>query len=920
MTAPPGAPQWELDVYATPFVPDAFRAINSERAAVIPTQTQHRILFSEYTETFVARHFRPPSASARPAPAGGVNGSQPEPRLSAASYLDFWHRVHEAEISAKEVENDAYALYNVPLVPTEAYDGQQQLYRLLVPGLREETPFVELGDTIQLRQLHVDPFNNLILMPVQFGPHSPPTLFTWGGVQYDATVEDINRAFELVFLKVEGLVPQCMRFNVTYAIRHRLVGAQGKALQRVSHDLSKIARHELASEMTKLVHDAANVALRNGDNANHTNGVNGTTSPKPGDIPNDWIRRMLFPIDLDGFMQTQLDSLPRRGLFDGKLNYEQIVAVDNVCRNHYGVLPYLISGPPGTGKTKTLVELAMQLINSEIDHILICAPSESAADTLALRLSKRLNTSQLFRLNAAGRTESEVPAPLRKYCYRETRGDQLVYYLPPFPQLMKYLIVVTSTRNASILMEARVTNADLYTIEGTMLSAFHPESATPPPTPSLHWGALLIDEAAQATELESLFPLAVVMPPPSYPPSSPQPRFAMAGDENQLGPRTASRNPHLTTSLFARLFARDIYASHPLSRSNVRPSTSAPVLTAAMLPMPYPPFENLTRNYRSHPAILSVPSSLFYNDTLIPEATFPPSKLSTSPLWLPPNTNTRHNPPWPVRFLPHRGADDIERDGGGWFNPSEARFACSLVQTLVSASGIPERDIIIMSPFAAQVKYLRREIRSQRYGGGKGLYDVNIGPLEAFQGLEGRVVVVCTTRSRTRYVESDGKRGIGVVGTDARDGMEGDGGSMRKRMNMAITRAKEGLVVIGHPEVLALDPWWREWVGFCVRNGLVDLNELGDDVKYFREGRVGVLEKALLNQEESMRERIEGEGRRGRVLGGAVLGQGVEDEMWIAGLRDAIEGLGDDEEEEEDGEDDELDADEDEEAAVGYRE
>ncbi|KAF2465545.1 P-loop containing nucleoside triphosphate hydrolase protein [Lindgomyces ingoldianus] len=867
MASHPNSPHWELDVYATPFVPHAFKSVNNEHATVIATDTKHQVDFAAYTETFAARHFVPQRYNATiPPPEGTVNHPPLDSDLSVSSYSEFWSPVYNVELSAKLEENDTYTLYNVPLVPTASQEGHQ-LYRLLVPGLREETPFVELGDTIQLRQLHLDPYGNLVQLPVYFGTQKPIFL-TWGGVQYDATVEDINRAYELVFIRVKGLVPQTMRFNVVFSMRRKLISVQWAALHLVSSELLRILAKPgpLGSREVheELLQRTASMTLTTSGHSNQTNGANGEIQSQDDGAPNDWIRRMLFPVDSDGVIQEKLRTLPwKRGLFDPKLNYEQLSAVDCVCRSDYGVLPYLISGPPGTGKTKTLVELAMQLIKDQVDHVLICAPSDAAADTLALRLSKHLKPSQLFRLNGPGRTVDEVPQALRGFCYRTQDKDPNMYNLPPFPQLMKYLIVVTSTRDASILMNAKVTNSDLYTIEMSMLKTFHPESQVP--AISLHWGALLIDEAAQATELESLFALSIVMPPPSYPSTLPQPQFAMAGDENQLGPRTASKNPHLTTSLFARLFARPLYANHPLSRSNLRPSTSPPVLTAAMLPMNYPAFENLTRNYRSHPAILSVSSSLFYNDTLIPESQPAAHPLHTSPIW------THRN--WPVKYIPHRGLDEIERDGGGWYNVSEARIACNLAQYLFSSAQVPQAEIIIMSPFAAQVKLLRKEMRSARYGNGSGLFGVNIGPLEAFQGLESRVVIICTTRARPKFVKGDVERGLGVVG-------------MRQRMNMAITRAKEGLFVIGNPEVLAMDEWWREWVAFCLRNGLVS-EDLGIHAQRFKGGKVGVLEKALVIKEEKAREETAG---RLRVLGGAVLGQGVdEDEMWALGLRAAME-------------------------------
>jgi superfamily I DNA and/or RNA helicase len=87
-------------------------------------------------------------------------------------------------------------------------------------------------------------------------------------------------------------------------------------------------------------------------------------------------------------------------------------------------------------------------------------------------------------------------------------------------------------------------------------------------------------------------------------------------------------------------------------------------------------------------------------------------------------------------------------------------------------------------------------LRSPRYGA---LWGVNVGPLEAHQGLEYGVVILCVTRSRTGEVlRRDGELGLGVVG-------------MRNKMCVALTRAKFGLAVIGKGDVLVEeDEAWRE--------------------------------------------------------------------------------------------------------------
>ncbi|PWN50803.1 P-loop containing nucleoside triphosphate hydrolase protein, partial [Violaceomyces palustris] len=81
-------------------------------------------------------------------------------------------------------------------------------------------------------------------------------------------------------------------------------------------------------------------------------------------------------------------------------------------------IPYTISGPPGTGKTKTLVEATLQILRRQPDaNILLCAPSNSAADTLTKRLTRTLKPQEMFRLNAPERTFAEVPEEILLYCH-----------------------------------------------------------------------------------------------------------------------------------------------------------------------------------------------------------------------------------------------------------------------------------------------------------------------------------------------------------------------------------------------------------------------------------------------------------------------------------------------------------------------
>lgn len=394
-----------------------------------------------------------------------------------------------------------------------------------------------------------------------------------------------------------------------------------------------------------------------------------------------------------------------------------------------------------------------------------------------------------------------------------------------------------------------------------MWSMLHPDE--PMLESPLHWTALLMDEAAQAVEPEALIPLSVIAPPTGYKATEQSlPTFVMAGDQSQLGPRTASRTIAMQTSLFERLLNRPLYFSHPLARSKESGGVMRP-LTQSMLPIIRPPFTNLIRNYRSHPAILATPSVLFYNDTLEPEARDTTSLLSWFG-WKGPRN-------WPVLFCSNTAPDETGPDGSSLYNTEEAKTACWYALSFLNAGLVQQQEICIMSPFRAQVYNLRQVARQPRYN----IPWVNIGPLEAFQGLESKLVILCTTRTRRQFVERDNQRGLGVIHEP-------------RRFNVALTRAKEGLIVIGNPVTLQQDRCWETFLAFCCRNGLCDdfvqgyggqplISTLREEAKV-----VSRLEKQLIYQaEHSQANGVQNATNGMRRLG---FGRDEDEDAWRAGV------------------------------------
>ncbi|KAF8298246.1 P-loop containing nucleoside triphosphate hydrolase protein [Clavulina sp. PMI_390] len=513
---------------------------------------------------------------------------------------------------------------------------------------------------------------------------------------------------------------------------------------------------------------------------------------------------------------------------DSQLNDEQKLAVKSIVHGKHGI-PYLISGPPGTGKTKTIVEAIFQILEHHpTTHILVCGASNSSADTLATRLSRKLGSHALFRLNDPSRPMNEVRIGLQPWCHHENG----LWALPPIKDLLSKSVIVTSCVDASLLFSARCTNAALSILEDHFTSHLHSNAHTPPPPfpTRQHFGFLLIDEAAQASEMELCIPLSVVAPAPTFYrtgqpiPAADLPHVTICGDTKQLGPRIESadcRNHDMDVSLLERLFERDVYKNSPFSRKAMRMQRLAkqqPVIghkrrKNGTVEERHPvqgistPFCNLTKNYRSHPAILMLPSTLFYEDTLVAYAA---PEVQNSPLRGWPALRTSD---FPFLFVGKTTPEEWTDQRLSYYNSGEIGEIISIVTGLLGKSEptapyfLPAEmrgkllasEISVISPFREQVWRVRQALRTL------GLAAVDVGDVESLQGAENRVVIVSTVRSSSRFLAEDQRMNRGVI-------------FEAKRFNVALTRAKELLIVVGNADVLRVDPWWKLLLTFAMRN------------------------------------------------------------------------------------------------------
>jgi superfamily I DNA and/or RNA helicase len=81
-----------------------------------------------------------------------------------------------------------------------------------------------------------------------------------------------------------------------------------------------------------------------------------------------------------------------------------------------------------------------------------------------------------------------------------------------------------------------------------------------------------------------------------------------------------------------------------------------------------------------------------------------------------------------------------------------------------------------------------------------------ISSVEGFQGQERKVIILSTVRSCNALVDEDIKHALGFVASP-------------RRLNVAITRARALLIILGNPELLTLDPYWRSVLIYCTDRG-----------------------------------------------------------------------------------------------------
>lgn len=458
--------------------------------------------------------------------------------------------------------------------------------------------------------------------------------------------------------------------------------------------------------------------------------------------------RLLFPRiqDVHNLHPPTDYDVHRITLIDRTLsnNKEQLETIAAIVNRPPGSVPFVVYGPPGTGKTVTIVEAIRQILAANPEaRILACAPSNSAADLIALRLAHRpLSPRELFRMNSYARPYKSLAENASILTDFSLYNDNKVFAIPPLEKLITYRVIVSTCISAGIPHGLGIERG--------------------------HFTHVFLDEAGQATEPMSMVLIKTLADEAT--------NVVLAGDVRQLNPIVHSplaRDFGLKQSYLQRLMDMPIYDEKTGKGRTIT---------------------KLVNHFRSHPDLLDFPNRHFYGGELVPcaDPAVTHSLLKYDRL---PAKN------FPIIFHGVVGRDQREAESPSFFNVDEVTIVKGYLTSLLEdrKMRITPNDIGVIAPYHAQCQKILSILPPKLKG-------VKVGSVEEFQGQERRVIIITTVRSSTDYIAYDMRHTLGFV-ADA------------KRFNVAITRARSLLIVVGNPRTLGLDPMWREWLNFVHQKG-----------------------------------------------------------------------------------------------------
>ncbi|KAJ2557537.1 ATP-dependent RNA helicase [Coemansia sp. RSA 1933] len=243
-------------------------------------------------------------------------------------------------------------------------------------------------------------------------------------------------------------------------------------------------------------------------------------------------------------------------------------------------------------------------------------------------------------------------------------------------------------------------------------------------------------------------------------------QIVLIGDHQQLGPvilSKAAASAGLSQSLFERLVLLGL-----------RP-------------------HRLVVQYRMHPCLSEFPSNFFYEGSLQNGVTA--QERTRSGIGFP-----WPNPDKPMMLLACGGAEEIASSGTSYINRFEAS-ACEKIVTCMLKANLDPEQIGVITPYEGQRSWIVHHMSQVGSVVGSLYKDVEVASVDAFQGREKDYIIVSCVRNNDHH-------GIGFL-------------SDPRRLNVALTRAKYGIIVLGSPKALSQNPLWYELLSYYKAHGVL---------------------------------------------------------------------------------------------------
>ena len=416
----------------------------------------------------------------------------------------------------------------------------------------------------------------------------------------------------------------------------------------------------------------------------------------------------------------------------------------------------IVHGPPGTGKTTTLVEAIYETLRRE-NQVLVCAQSNMAVDWISEKLVDRgvnvLRIGNPTRVNDKmlsftyeRRFEAHpdydqlwaIRKAIRELRGHRKRGDER--YHQKLERLKERATELEVRINAQLFGEARVIACTLVGSANRLLDG-------------QKFGTLFIDEAAQALEAACWIPIRKVS------------RVILAGDHCQLPP-TVKSFAALKAGLGKTLMERIV-------------ENKPEVVTL------------LKMQYRMNEEIMRFSSDWFYGNQVesAPEVKYrsildldiPMTWIDTSEFELPEDSSLTFK-------------EEFVGESFGRINKAEAELTLLALENYFKKIGkeriLDERiDVGIISPYRAQVQYLRRQLKKKEWVK-PFRHLISVNTVDGFQGQERDIILISLVRAND----------------------EGQIGFLRdlRRMNVAITRARMKLIILGDASTMTRHPFYKK--------------------------------------------------------------------------------------------------------------